>query len=93
MFYNNGRKVIPGNIYEYLTPLALAVWIMDDGGFANYCIRLTTNSFKLKEVELLQDVIKSKYNLETTIQNIYIKDQYSIYIKKKTKNNKNLLII
>jgi hypothetical protein len=87
MFYNNGRKVIPGNIYEYLTPLALAVWIMDDGGFANYGIRLATNSFKLKEVELLQDVIKSKYNLETTIQNIYIKDQYSIYIKKKSVNN------
>jgi hypothetical protein len=87
MFYNNGRKVIPGNIYEYLTPLALAVWIMDDGGFANYGIRIATNSFKLKEVELLQDVIKSKYNLETTIQNIYIKDQYSIYIKKKSVNN------
>ena len=87
MFYNNGRKVIPGNIYEYLTPLALAVWIMDDGGFANYGIRVATNSFKLKEVELLQDVLKSKYNLETTIQNIYIKDQYSIYIKKKSVNN------
>jgi hypothetical protein len=29
MFYNNGRKVIPGNISEYLTPLALAVCIMD----------------------------------------------------------------
>jgi hypothetical protein len=53
---------------------------MDDGGFANYGIRLATNSFKLKEVELLQEVIKSKYNLETTIQNIYIIDQYSIYI-------------
>ena len=87
MFYKNGRKVIPGNIYEYLTPLALAIWIMDDGGFANYGIRLSTNSFKLKEVELLQDVLKSKYNLETTIQNIYIKDQYSIYIKKKSVNN------
>ena len=87
MFYNNGRKEIPGNIYEYLTPLALAVWIMDDGGFTNYGIRLATNSFKLKEVELLQDVIKSKYNLETTIQNIYIKDQYSIYIQKKSVNN------
>jgi len=84
MFYNNGRKVLPGNIYEYLTPLALAVWIMDDGGFANYGIRLATNSFKLKEVELLQEVKKSKYNLETTIQNIYIKDQYSINIKKTT---------
>jgi hypothetical protein len=87
MFYNNGRKVIPGNIYEYLTPLALAVWIMDDGGFANNGIRLATNSFKLKEVELLQDALKSKYNLETTIKNIHIKNQYSIYIKKKSVNN------
>jgi hypothetical protein len=25
MFYNKGRKVIPQNLYEYLTPLALAV--------------------------------------------------------------------
>jgi hypothetical protein len=69
---------------------------MDDGGFAKYGIRVATNSFKLKEVEkeveLLQDVIKSKYNLETTIQNIYIKDQYSIYIKKQkqTKTKKSV---
>ena len=87
IFYKNGRKVIPQNIYEYLTPLALAVWIMDDGGWTNYGIRIANNSFKLKEVELLQDVIKSKYNLETTIQKIYIKDQYSIYIKKQSVNN------
>jgi len=87
IFYNKGRKVIPQNIYEYLTPLALAVWIMDDGGRTNYGIRIATNSFKLKEVELLQDVLKSKYNLETTIQKIYIKDQYSIYIKKQSVNN------
>jgi hypothetical protein len=61
---------------------------MDDEGFFNYDIRLSINSFKLKEVELLQDVINSKYKLEITIKNIYIKDQYSIYsiyIKKKTK--------
>jgi len=57
---------------------------MDEGGWTNYGIRIAINSFKLKGVELLQDVLKSKYNLETTIQNIYIKDQYSIY---------NLLII
>jgi hypothetical protein len=87
MFYNKGKKTIPLNIYEYLTPLALAVWIMDDGGWTNYGVRIATNSFKLKEVELLQDVLKSKYNLETTIQNIYIKDQYSIYIKKQSVNN------
>jgi hypothetical protein len=60
---------------------------MDDGGWTNYGIRIATNSFKLKEIELLQDVLKSKYNLETTIQKIYIKDQYSIYIKKKSVDN------
>jgi hypothetical protein len=60
---------------------------MVDGGKANYGVRIATNSFKLKDVELLQDVLKSKYNLETTIQNIYIKDQYSIYIKKQSVDN------
>lgn len=84
MFYNNGKKIMPLNIYEYLTPLALAVWIMDDGGWTNSGVRIACNSFKFKEVELLQDVLNSKYNLETTIQNIYIKDQYSIYIKKQS---------
>lgn len=87
MFYNNGKKVMPLNIYEYLTPLALTVWIMDNGGWTNYGVRIASNSFKFKEVELLQDVLNSKYNLETTIQNIYIKDQYSIYIKKQSVDN------
>jgi len=87
MFYKNGKKVIPLNICEYLTPLALAVWIMDDGGFVNSGIRIATNSYELKEVELLNDAIKSKFNLETTIQKIWIKNQYSIYIKKKSVNN------
>ena len=87
LFYNKGRKVVPLNIHIYLTPLALAVWIMDDGGWTSYGIRIATNGFKLKEVELLQIVLKSKYNLETTIQNIYIKDQYSLYIKKNSVNN------
>lgn len=84
MFYKNGTKVIPLNISEYLTPLALAVWVMDDGDWVNSGVRIATNSFKLKEVELLNDVLKSKYNLDTTIQKIWIKDQYSIYIKKQS---------
>nr|YP_009517186.1 LAGLIDADG homing endonuclease [Blastosporella zonata]AYE93115.1 LAGLIDADG homing endonuclease [Blastosporella zonata] len=31
-FYPKGSKVIPLDIYDYLSPLALAVWIMEDGG-------------------------------------------------------------
>jgi len=29
-FYNSGKKIIPLNIEQYLTPLALAIWFMDD---------------------------------------------------------------
>ena len=60
---------------------------MDDGCWTNYGVRIATNSFELKEVELLNDVLKSKYNLETTIQKIWIKDQFSIYIKKQSVPN------
>ena len=84
MFYKKGTKVVPKNIYEYLTPLALAVWIMDDGGWVNSGVRIACNSFELKEVELLNGVLNSKYNLETTIQKIWIKDKYSIFITKKS---------
>ena len=52
--------------------------------FTNYGIRIATNSYNLKEVELLNESIKSKFNLETTIQKISLKDQYSIYIKKQS---------
>ena len=86
MFYKNGIKVVPLNISYYLTPLALAVWIMDDGCWTNNGVRISTNCFKLKEVKLLRDVLSPKYNLETTIQNISKKNQYSLYIKKQSLN-------
>ena len=93
MFYHKGKKVIPLNISEYLTPFALAVLVMDDGGWTNYGVKIATNSFKLKEVELLKNVLKSKYNLETTIQKIWIKDQYSIYIKKQSVPNLRNIVV
>jgi hypothetical protein len=60
---------------------------MDDGGWANNGVRIAVNSFTLKEIELLSDVLKSKYNLKNTIQNISKENQYSLYIKKQSFNN------
>ena len=40
---------------------------MDDGGWTNSGVRISTNSFELKEVELLNVSLKSKYYLDTTI--------------------------
>jgi hypothetical protein len=81
MFYKKGKKVVSMEIEKYLTPLALAVWLMDDGGWAKPGTRISTNSFKLEEVQFLATVLKSKFNLDCTVQKIGTIDQYSIYIK------------
>jgi ubiquinol-cytochrome c reductase cytochrome b subunit len=67
MFYHKGKKVFKLNPI-YLTPLALAIWIMDDGDWTKYGIRIATNYFELREVEFLIKVLKNKFNLDCTVQ-------------------------
>lgn len=81
MFYKKGVKYIHPDIEHYLDPLALAIWIMDDGCWANPGVRIATNSFKYKELKILVKILKIKFNLNCTLQNIQTPGQYSIYIK------------
>lgn len=83
-FYpNNTRKIIPNIMEIYLTPLALAVWMMDDGtSFKNKGFKFSTNSFTLKEIHYLSSVLKKKYNIETTIHKSGLNNQYNIYVPK-----------
>jgi len=81
LFYKNGKKVIPSSIGDLLTPLALAIWISDDGGWTGSGVRIATNSFNLEEVQFLIEILKTNFNLNCTVQKIHIKDKYSIYIK------------
>lgn len=64
-----------------MTPLALAIWIIDDGGWAKPGVRISTNSFKLEEVQFLANLLKKLFDLNCTVQNINTSGQYSIYIK------------
>jgi len=81
MFYKKGKKYINPGIEKYITPLALAIWIMDDGGWAKPGCRIATNSFELEEVEFLAKVLLNKYNLDCTIQSLKSIGKYNIYIK------------
>jgi hypothetical protein len=74
----NGKKVIPSNIGELLTPLGLCHWICDiphkrslwgDGCHSerDRVVYLSTNSFTLAEVQLLVSVLTDKFGLECTI--------------------------
>lgn len=63
------KKILPLNISELLTPRAFAFWIMGDGCFDKQggTIILATNNFNLIEVTTLQTILKSKFDITTTI--------------------------
>lgn len=68
MFYKDHIKIIPADLGEYLTPLSLAIWFMDDGSKINKTIRLATNCFQLAELNFLCKLMKDKFNLQATVQ-------------------------
>jgi ubiquinol-cytochrome c reductase cytochrome b subunit len=89
-FYNKGKKALPCWIEQYLSPVALAIWIMDDGTWIkDRGIRLCTDNFTLSEVKNLVDILTTKYKLKVSIHKTGILNQYGIYIPK---SNLHLLI-
>lgn len=66
LFYKSGKKHIPLNIVDYLTPISLAQWIQDDGGFhiRDHILTLYTNGFTQSEVDLLIEALTKKFDLK-----------------------------
>lgn len=82
-FYKNGKKSIPSWIIHFLSPIALAIWIMDDGAWIkDRGIKLCTNCFKLSDVQYLVSILKNKYKLTLAIHSAGALNQYNIYIPK-----------
>ena len=81
------EKKIDSNLYTYLISLALAIWLSDDGCWTKYGVRIATNAFTLKEVQLLIQMLNNKFGLVCTTQKINTINQYSIYIRSKSMNN------
>lgn len=74
-------KRIPKNLALFLTPNAIAQWIMDDGHFTGSGLLISTNSFTSEEHEFLQTLLFQKYKLNTSIQSY--KNQYRLYFPSK----------
>ncbi len=70
-FYRNGVKRVPSQIDKWLTPLALAVWFMDDGSAKSKLHRaiiLNTQGFKRVDIDILIKALKSKFGIEAQIR-------------------------
>ena len=63
-------KIIPSNIFDLLTDIGLAHWIMGDGYWnkeSNTAV-ICTDNFTLDEVKLLISVLDEKFKLNSTLQ-------------------------
>lgn len=68
IFYKNGVKVIPVNIYELLTPEALAHLVMGDGNARSHGLIICTDSYSVQDVVRLMNVLMVKYRLVCTLR-------------------------
>ena len=84
LFYKDNIKIVPYNIADYLTPLALAVWIMDDGSKVSKGLKLCTNSFTYSDCVLLVKALNDNFALKSSIQSAGAPNQYFIYIWKES---------
>lgn len=84
MFYklvdNKYVKIVPLNIEKYLTPLALAIWFMDNGSKVEKGVRLATYCFTFEEVEFIREVLKNKYKIITKAAKSGRSKGYFIYL-------------
>lgn len=87
LWYENKVKHVPKCIDQYLTPLALAIWIMDNGAKVSKSLKLNTNSFSYNDCLLLVKVLNNNFNIKASIQSTGKKDQYLIYIWKESMIN------
>lgn len=69
MFYDDQRiKHVPKDIENYMTPMALAIWVCDDGNLKNKVnMRLCTQSFTQKENELLRNMLYIKFDIKSKV--------------------------
>lgn len=69
-FYEGRKKIIPRIIAKLLDPLSLAIWFMDDGSWKSNTHKtfiIHTLGFTKPDLELVQKVLKEKWNLETSL--------------------------
>ena len=72
LFYPlGGKKKLPLQLEDLITPYALAVWFMDDGGQGGnsiYGLVIDISNYKPPERAFLQQLLRRKYHLTTSLQ-------------------------
>jgi len=83
LFYINKVKRIPEDIYNLLTPVALAHLIMGDGSAKQHGLELCVDSYSIADIVRLMNVLLIRYNLNCTLR-YHSSTQPRIYIRQRS---------
>lgn len=78
-------KVLPCWIEDYITPIGLAHWIMQDGSRQlNQGVMIATNYFTYEECLILCDILQRKFGLKCSVIKAGNINQYKLSIWKES---------
>ena len=80
LFYINKVKIVPENIYNILTPVALAHLVMGDGIALERGLIISTDSYKIVDVVRIMNVLIIRYNIDCRLR-FHTPTQPRIYIR------------
>ena len=66
-FYRGNRKIYPTDLANWISPLSIAIWFMDDGYHKNKNCILATESFQLEDRQQLIEKLRS-YGVEAILR-------------------------
>ena len=81
LFYYENKKIIKFELFNYINYISLAHWIMGDGSKKGKGLTLCTDSYTIKEIIILINILKIKFNIDSIIH-------YHISVSPYNKQNK-----
>lgn len=87
LFYDNHKKIIREQLFNYVTPLSLAIWFSDQGEIKNHLtMKFNSNKFSKSDHEILQYILKVKFNVRSKIC-AYLRNNIEYYYLSVNKEN------
>jgi len=84
-FYLTNKKQVPNWISEFITPLGLAHWIMQDGSRQKgQGMNLATNSFTYEECDKLAKILTNNFGIKTSVVKSGKPNQWKLSIWKQS---------
>jgi len=87
LWYKNNVKYVPANIGLYLTPLALAIWVMDNGALVGNSLKFTNKYYTYNCCLILVKALNENFNLKACIELTGSNNHYTIRILKESKED------